>query len=88
MAPLRSRRPAWASPAQVQEMHAFIRKEISAKFNGETANGMSILYGGSVNASNAAELFACADIDGGLVGGASLKADEFAEIIKAMNIND
>lgn len=74
-----------ATPAQAQEMHAFIRNEISSKFNGETANDFSILYGGSVNADNAAELFACADIDGGLVGGASLKAEEFAAIIKAMS---
>ncbi len=73
-----------ASPAQAQEMHAFIREQVSAKFNGETAKEMSILYGGSVNAANAAELFSCADIDGALVGGASLKVDDFSTIIKAM----
>ncbi len=73
-----------ASPAQAQEMHAFIREQVSAKFNGETAKEMSILYGGSVNAANAAELFTCADIDGALVGGASLKVDDFSTIIKAM----
>lgn len=73
-----------ASPAQAQEMHAFIREQVSAKFNGESAKEMSILYGGSVNAANAAELFTCADIDGALVGGASLKVDDFSTIIKAM----
>ncbi len=73
-----------ASPGQAQEMHAFIREQVSAKFNGETAKEMSILYGGSVNAANAAELFSCADIDGALVGGASLKVDDFSTIIKAM----
>lgn len=73
-----------ASPAQAQEMHAFIREQVSAKFNGETAKEMSILYGGSVNAANAAELFTCADIDGALVGGASLKVEDFSTIIKAM----
>ena len=73
-----------ASPAQAQEMHAFIREQVSAKFNGETAKEMSILYGGSVNAANAAELFGCADIDGALVGGASLKVEDFSVIIKAM----
>ena len=73
-----------ASPAQAQEMHAFIGEQVSAKFNGETAKEMSILYGGSVNAANAAELFTCADIDGALVGGASLKVDDFSTIIKAM----
>ena len=69
---------------QAQEIHAFIRSEIAKKYNEEIATQISILYGGSVNAKNAAELFACNDIDGGLVGGASLKADEFATIIKAM----
>ena len=73
-----------ASPQQAQEIHAFIRSEIAKKYNEEIATQISILYGGSVNAKNAAELFACNDIDGGLVGGASLKADEFATIIKAM----
>jgi triosephosphate isomerase len=73
-----------ASPEQAQEVHAFIRSEIAAAFSNTTAESLTILYGGSVNASNATELFACPDIDGGLVGGASLKAGEFAEIIKAM----
>ncbi len=74
-----------ATPEQAQEIHAFIRSEIAIKYSEEIATQISILYGGSVNAKNAAELFACNDIDGGLVGGASLKADEFATIIKAMN---
>ena len=73
-----------ASPEQAQEVHAFIRNEIAEKYDKEIAEQISILYGGSVNAKNAAELFACKDIDGGLVGGASLKADEFAVIIKSM----
>jgi triosephosphate isomerase len=74
-----------ATPAQAQEMHAFIRKMIAEKYNEELSSQITILYGGSVNAKNASDLFACADIDGALVGGASLKAEEFAEIIKAMN---
>ncbi len=74
-----------ASREQAQEVHAFIRNEIAAKYNNDIAEQISILYGGSVNAKNAAELFACKDIDGGLVGGASMKAGEFATIIKAMN---
>jgi triosephosphate isomerase len=73
-----------ASPAQAQEVHAYIRQQLSSKFNKEIADNISILYGGSVNAKNATDLFSCEDIDGGLVGGASLKAGEFAEIIKAM----
>jgi triosephosphate isomerase len=74
-----------ASPEQAQEVHAFIRNEITTKYNQAVAESISILYGGSVNAKNAAELFACKDIDGGLVGGASLKVEEFVTIIKAMN---
>lgn len=73
-----------ATPQQAQEIHAFIRNEIAKKYNQETAQQTSILYGGSVNAKNASDLFASADIDGGLVGGASLKAEEFIEIIKAI----
>lgn len=73
-----------ATPEQAQEIHAFIRNEIAKKYNAAIANEISILYGGSVNAKNATDLFNCADIDGGLVGGASLKADEFISIIKAM----
>lgn len=74
-----------ATPEQAQEVHAFIRKEISKKYDKETAEQLTILYGGSVNAKNAEELFACPDIDGGLVGGASLKVQEFSDIIKAMH---
>lgn len=73
-----------ATPEQAQEVHAFIRNAVAEKYTHETAEDISILYGGSVNAKNAAELFSCKDIDGGLVGGASLKADEFAAIIKSM----
>lgn len=83
--------PVWAigtgktaTPEQAQEVHAFIRNAIADKYNNDVAAQISILYGGSVNAKNAAALFNCKDIDGGLVGGASLKADEFSEIIKAM----
>ena len=65
-------------------MHAFIRNELKNKYNNDIAQSVSILYGGSVNAKSATELFACSDIDGGLVGGASLNADEFSNIIKSM----
>jgi triosephosphate isomerase len=82
--------PVWAigtgktaSPGQAQEMHAFIRQQIANKYGHHIAQQVRILYGGSVNAGNAASLFACADVDGGLVGGASLKAAEFAEIVRA-----
>lgn len=73
-----------ASSAQAQEMHAFIRGNIAAAYNPETANAISILYGGSVKAANAVELFSQPDVDGGLVGGASLVADEFVAIINAL----
>lgn len=73
-----------ASSAQAQEMHAFIRGHIAGKYGQELANTISILYGGSVKGSNAAELFSQADVDGGLVGGASLNAAEFISIIKAL----
>lgn len=82
--------PVWAigtgvtaTSAQAQEMHAFIRKTISELFNPNFANDLSILYGGSCNAQNAEELFACADVDGGLIGGASLKAEDFCKIISS-----
>lgn len=74
-----------ASTEQAQEMHAHIRSIIAAQYGQEAANDMSILYGGSCKPSNAGELFACADVDGGLIGGASLKAEEFLGIVKAMN---
>jgi len=83
--------PVWAigtgktaSPAQAQDMHAFIRTLLKENFDDTVAAETSILYGGSVNAANAKELFSQTDIDGGLVGGASLKAEEFIEIIKAL----
>ncbi|MBR3065843.1 MAG: triose-phosphate isomerase [Bacteroidales bacterium] len=82
--------PVWAigtgvtaTAEQAQEMHAFIRQTISAHFGEETGEAMSILYGGSCKPSNAQELFACPDIDGGLIGGASLKADDFIAIAKS-----
>jgi triosephosphate isomerase len=84
--------PVWAigtgltaSSDQAQEVHAFIRAEIAAKFGSEIAEGTSILYGGSCNPKNAAELFAQQDIDGGLIGGASLKSRDFTDIVKAFN---
>jgi triosephosphate isomerase len=80
--------PVWAigtgvvaTPDQAQEMHAYIRGLISKKYGTDVAGKTSILYGGSVKASNAAELFRLPDVDGGLVGGASLIASEFYNII-------
>jgi triosephosphate isomerase len=70
-----------ASSEQAQDMHANIRAAITAKFGTEIAEGTSILYGGSCNAKNAKELFANKDVDGGLIGGASLKAEDFIQII-------
>ncbi len=70
-----------AKPEQAQEMHHFIRQSIAKNYSEKIANAASILYGGSVNASNAAELFALSDVDGGLVGSASLKVEEFIQII-------
>ena len=82
--------PVWAigtgktaSSEQAQEMHAFIRSLIEKKYGAETANATSILYGGSCKPSNAPELFACADVDGGLIGGASLKSRDFIDIAKS-----
>ena len=84
--------PVWAigtgltaSSEQAQEVHAFIRKEIAAQYDATVAEETSILYGGSCNPKNAAELFAQADIDGGLIGGASLKSRDFLDIIKTFN---
>lgn len=81
--------PVWAigtgrtaTPEQAQEVHAFIRQYL-AKQDASIANAVQILYGGSVKGANAAELFAMKDVDGGLVGGASLKADEFLKICAA-----
>ncbi|HEY4935509.1 MAG TPA: triose-phosphate isomerase [Puia sp.] len=73
-----------ASTEQAQEMHAHIRLVVKNKYGESIAEQISILYGGSVKASNARELFASKDVDGGLVGGASLLASEFLEIIKAL----
>jgi triosephosphate isomerase len=73
-----------ASTAQAQEIHAFIRSVLAKKYGGAVADKISILYGGSVKPNNAAELFASADVDGGLVGGASLVAADFIQIIKAL----
>ncbi len=79
--------PVWAigtgktaTPDQAQEMHAFIRSLIAEKYGKEVAEETSILYGGSCKPSNAKELFANPDVDGGLIGGASLKADDFVAI--------
>jgi triosephosphate isomerase len=84
--------PVWAigtgltaSPEQAQEIHAYIRQEIASQYNQEIADGISILYGGSCNPKNAADLFAQPDIDGGLIGGASLKSRDFIDILKAYN---
>ena len=79
--------PVWAigtgktaTAEQAQEIHAFIRKTLADLFGAEVADQVSILYGGSCKPSNAKELFACPDIDGGLIGGAALKADDFIGI--------
>lgn len=73
-----------ASPEQAQEVHAHIRQLMMNIYGAASSNGVPILYGGSCNAANAAILFAQPDIDGGLIGGASLKIDDFAAIVKAM----
>lgn len=73
-----------ASAEQAQEMHAHIRKIFSQKYGDDVAESISILYGGSVKANNASEIFQKPDVDGGLVGGASLNASEFFEIIKSL----
>ena len=73
-----------ASTEQAQEMHAHLRSVLATKWGAGVANQISILYGGSVKAANAAELFGSKDVDGGLVGGASLVANEFIQIIKAL----
>jgi triosephosphate isomerase len=82
--------PVWAigtgetaSPLQAQEMHAFIREQIKLQYDSELANQVSILYGGSVKPNNAKEIFSMTDVDGGLIGGASLKADDFIAIVNA-----
>ena len=82
--------PVWAigtgktaSPEQAQEVHADLRSLLASRYNSEVSDNVRILYGGSVKPANAAELMACEDIDGALVGGASLKAESFAGIIAA-----
>lgn len=83
--------PVWAigtgetaSPEQAQEMHAFIRSLLAEKYGEATAQATSILYGGSVKPNNAQEIFSKADVDGGLIGGASLKAEDFFAIVKSL----
>ena len=82
--------PVWAigtgetaSPEQAQEMHAYIRKSIAEAYTDSLADTVSILYGGSVKPGNAEELFGQPDVDGGLIGGASLVASDFLAIIEA-----
>ena len=84
--------PVWAigtgktaSAEQAQEMHAFIRKQIANKYSQEVAESISILYGGSVKPENAKEIFDQPDVDGGLIGGASLKSKDFVDIVKAFD---
>jgi len=73
-----------ATSAQAQEMHAYLRQVLASKYGEAVANNISILYGGSVKAANANDIFGQPDVDGGLVGGASLIVDEFAAIINAL----
>ena len=82
--------PVWAigtgktaTPQQAQDMHAFIRSLLKNKYGAEIANNTTLLYGGSCNEANAKELFGLADVDGGLIGGASLKSRSFVNIIKS-----
>jgi triosephosphate isomerase len=82
--------PVWAigtgrtaTPAQAGEMHTFIRGLLVDILGAKIAPGIAILYGGSMKADNAAELLSLPDVDGGLIGGASLKADQFASIVRA-----
>ncbi|NCD68938.1 triose-phosphate isomerase [Mucilaginibacter agri] len=84
--------PVWAigtgktaTAAQAQEVHAFIRNEIANQYNQQVADDTTILYGGSCNPKNAQELFEQGDIDGGLIGGASLKSRDFLDIVKVFN---
>jgi triosephosphate isomerase len=73
-----------ATAEQAQEMHAYLRSAIANQYGAEVANSISILYGGSVKGANAKEIFGQPDVDGGLVGGASLKADEFLQVIAGL----
>ena len=83
--------PVWAigtgetaSPEQAQEMHAFIRETVRKTFGSDIAEDVSILYGGSVKPDNAKEIFSKPDVDGGLIGGAALKSDDFVAIVMAV----
>lgn len=83
--------PVWAigtgetaSPEQAQEMHDFIRNAIAKRYSQEIADNVSILYGGSVKPNNAKEIFSQPDVDGGLIGGASLKVEDFTAIVNAI----
>lgn len=83
--------PVWAigtgetaSPEQAQEMHEFIRETVRKSFGSDIAEDVSILYGGSVKPENAKEIFSKPDVDGGLIGGAALKADDFVAIVNAI----
>ena len=82
--------PVWAigtgetaSPEQAQDMHAFIRQTIKNKYDNSLAESVSILYGGSVKSTNANAIFSKSDVDGGLIGGASLDADHFYAIVNS-----
>ena len=82
--------PVWAigtgetaSPEQAQEMHAFIRKTLTERYDQDLAASVSILYGGSVKPGNARDIFSKSDVDGGLIGGASLNADDFLAIVES-----
>ncbi|MDQ3290148.1 MAG: triose-phosphate isomerase, partial [Bacteroidota bacterium] len=82
--------PVWAigtgktaTSAQAQEVHAFIREQIARHYDAQAALDTTILYGGSANPSNARELFSQPDVDGGLIGGASLKSRDFTDIVKS-----
>ena len=84
--------PVWAigtgitaTADQAQEMHHFVRSVMKEQYDSTVSDAISILYGGSCNSSNAAELFACKDVDGGLIGGASLKAKDFVQIINSFS---
>ena len=82
--------PVWAigtgetaTPEQAQEMHAFIRKIVADAYNDDVAENVSVLYGGSVKPSNAKEIFSKPDVDGGLIGGAALNADDFMALVNS-----
>lgn len=83
--------PVWAigtgktaTPEQAQEMHKFVRRVVSKKYTDELGDNVSILYGGSVKPNNAKDIFSKPDVDGGLIGGASLKPDDFVTIVNAI----